>query len=52
MYQYENYKNEKGLQRKLEVLYTKRTLLSLANRHLIAYYLIKKAFTFTIYAGI
>jgi hypothetical protein len=32
MYQYENHKNEKGLQRKLEVLYPKRTLLSLAFR--------------------
>jgi hypothetical protein len=32
MYQYENYKNEKGLQRKLEVLYTKRTLLSMILR--------------------
>jgi hypothetical protein len=28
MYQYENHKNEKGLQRKLEVLYPKRALLS------------------------
>jgi hypothetical protein len=52
MYQYENHKNEKGLQRKLEVLYPKRTLLSLVIRHLITYYLIKKVFTFTIYAGL
>jgi hypothetical protein len=51
MYQYENHKNEKGLQRKLEVLYPKRTLLSLVIRHLIAYYLIKQVFTFMIYAG-
>jgi hypothetical protein len=42
MYQYENHKNEKGLQRKLEVLYPKRTLLALVIRHLITYYLIKK----------
>jgi hypothetical protein len=40
MYQYENHKNEKGLQRKLKVLYPKRRLLSLV----IAYYLIKKVF--------
>jgi hypothetical protein len=50
MYQYENHKNEKGLQRKLEVLYPKRTLLALVIRHLITYYLIKKVFTFSIYA--
>ena len=43
MYQYENHKNEKEQQRKLEVLYPKRTLLSLAIRHLITYYLIKKS---------
>jgi hypothetical protein len=48
MYQYENHKTEKGLQRKLEVLYSKRTLLSLVIRHLITYYLMKKVFTFTI----
>ena len=52
MYQYENHKTEKGLQRKLEVLYSKRTLLSLAIRHLMTYYLMKKVFTFTIYAGV
>jgi hypothetical protein len=39
MYQYENHKTEKGLQRKLEVLYSKRTLLSLVIRNLITYYL-------------
>ena len=39
LYQYENHKNEKGLQRKLGVLYPKRTLLSLVIRHLITYYL-------------
>jgi hypothetical protein len=49
MYQYENHKNEKGLQRKLEVIYPKRTVLSLVIRHLITYYLIKNFFTFTIY---
>jgi hypothetical protein len=42
MYQNENHKNEKGLQRKLEVLYPKRTRLSLVIRHLIIYYLIQK----------
>jgi hypothetical protein len=52
MHQYENYKNAKGLQRKLEVLYPKRTVLSLVIRHLITYYLIKNAFTFTFHAGI
>ena len=41
MYQYENHKNQKGLQRKLEVLYPKRTLLSLVIRHLIIYFLFK-----------
>ena len=52
MYQYENHKTEKGIQRKWEVLYSKRTLLSLVIRHLITYYLMKEVFTFTIYAGI
>jgi hypothetical protein len=45
--EYENHKNEKGLQRKLEVFHPKRTLFSLVIRHLITYYLIKKVLHFT-----
>jgi phosphorylcholine metabolism protein LicD len=41
MYQYENHKNEKGLKGKLEVIYPKRTVLSLVIRHLITYYIQK-----------